>query len=199
MECDGGGPAIVGLLEKQEPIGGAVVKVLVTYLSKTGNTRKVAEAIFGEIADDKEMRPIDQIASIEGYDIAFLGLPVHAQGPDKGEVKLLEKLCVNGRSVALFITHASPEDAPELQQSLGKFRQAARGANLVDVFDCQGQLAKGIKLIMSIMPNADYRRWAKVDNSQGQPDEARLERARTFSRNVMARLHAGRPKAMAAV
>jgi hypothetical protein len=35
------------------------------------------------------------------------------------------------------------------------------------------------------MPNADLRRWAKEDNSLGQPDETRLERARVFAKNVM--------------
>jgi hypothetical protein len=35
------------------------------------------------------------------------------------------------------------------------------------------------------MPNADLRRWAKEDNSKGQPDQTRIDRARAFSRDVM--------------
>ncbi len=161
------------------------MKVLVTYMSKTGNTRKVAEAIFGEIRDEREIRPIDQVESLEKYDLAFLGFPIHGEGPDKKTVQFLEKHCVSGRNVVLFITHASPEDNPEVQPMLQKFRQAARGANIVDMFDCQGQLAKPVKMFMSVMPNAKYRRWAKEDNSHGQPDETRLARARAFSREVM--------------
>jgi hypothetical protein len=91
--------------------------------------------------------------------------------------------------VALFITHAAPEGGAELQGWLDKFRQAASGAEVVDLFDCQGQLAKGIKLFMSIMPNAKYRAWARMDNSQGQPDETRLERARAFAKDVMRKVH----------
>jgi hypothetical protein len=158
-------------------------------MSKTGNTKKIAEAIFEEIEDEKEIKSIDDVNSIEGYDIAFLGFPIHQMGPDKKTQRLIEKHCINGRKVVVFITHAAPEDAPDLPPMLDKFRKAAQGANIVDMFDAQGELNKTVKRIMSIMPDAKLRRWAREDNSKGQPDEARLLRARIFSRNVMQRLH----------
>ena len=161
------------------------MKVLVAYMSKTGNTRKVAEAIFEEITDEKEIRSIDEVDSIENYDISFLGFPIHMEGPDKKAARLLEKHCINGRKVVLFITHAAPEDSEELPPMLDKFRVAARGANIVDMFDCQGQLDKSTRRIMSVLPSAKLRRWAKEDNSTGQPDKTRLDRARAFSRSVM--------------
>ena len=165
------------------------MKVLVTYMSKTGNTKKVAEAIFEEINGEKEMKTINEVDSIEGYDIAFLGFPIHQMGPDKKTRKLIEKHCINGRNVVLFITHAAPEDSPDLPPMLDKFRQAARGANVVDMFDCQGELDKTTKRIMSILPDAKLRRWAKEDNSKGQPNKVRLDQARAFSRKIMQRLH----------
>ncbi len=164
------------------------MKALVTYLSQTGNTKKVGEAIFGELGCEKEIEKIEEVDSIEGYDIAFLGFPIRGEGPDKKTAQLLAKHCIDGRNVALFITHASPEGGQELESWLEKFKQAAAGANVVAMFDCQGQLAKAIKLFMSIMPNAKYRRWARMDNSQGQPDESRLERARAFARSVMQKM-----------
>jgi len=39
------------------------VKTLVTYMSKTGNTKKVAEAIFDEINGEKEIKTIDEVDS----------------------------------------------------------------------------------------------------------------------------------------
>jgi flavodoxin len=169
------------------------MKVLVAYMSKTGNTRKVAQAIYGEIDEEKELMTIDEVDSITGYDVAFLGFPIHQMGPDKKEARLLEKLCTGGRNVVLFITHAAPEDAPDLPPMLDKFRQAARGANIIDMFDCQGQLDRMTRRIMSILPDARLRRWAREDSSQGQPDKARLASARTFSRNVMDRLREAAP------
>jgi len=162
------------------------MKVMVAYMSKTGNTKKVAEAIFEGIDGEKEIRPIDAVDRLEGYDLAFLGFPIHQMGPDKKTVKLLEKLGVEGRDVVLFITHASPEDGPDLPPWLEKFKKAAGHANLVGFFHCQGELDKSTKRILSLMPNAKFRKWAREDNSQGQPDPARLDRARAFARDIMA-------------
>lgn len=166
------------------------MKVLVAYQSKTGNTRKVAEAMFGEIADEKELKPIDGVQSIEGYDVAFLGFPIEKMGPSKKATESLKRLCIDGGNVVLFITHAAPEGSPELPGWLDGFRKAASGARIVDMFDCQGELARNVKRIMSIVPNAQLRSWAKRDNSQGQPDEVRLERARVFARDVVKKLRA---------
>jgi hypothetical protein len=166
------------------------MKVLVTYLSKTGNTKKIAEAMFEEINDEKEIKPIDEVETFEDYDVTFLGLPIHQMGPDKKEFKLMEQHCIDGRNIVLFITHAAPEDSPDLPPMLNKFRYACRHANIVDMFDCRGELAKSVKRIMSLMPNAQLRNWARTDNSQGQPDQGRIDRARVFARNVMAKIHA---------
>jgi flavodoxin len=165
------------------------MRVLVAYMSKTGNTKRVAEAISEGISDAKDVKPISAVGNLDGYDIAFLGFPVLRGGPDKKSKEILEKLCVKDKNVALFITHASPEDSHELPQTLDKFRRAARGAKLVDMFDCQGELANGVRLVMSILPDAQLRRWAKQDTSKGQPDKNRLEKARAFSGKVMKRFH----------
>ncbi len=165
------------------------MKTLVAYMSKTGNTRKVAKAIYGEIPGEKEIKPIAEVTSLAGYDVAFLGFPVMGEGPDTKARAFLAANCTPDSNIVLFVTHASPEDAPELEGTLDKFRAATGQANIVDVFDCQGQLARPIKLFMSIMPNAKYRRWAKQDRSQGQPDEAALARARAFARCVTLRVH----------
>ena len=160
------------------------MRVLVGYVSKTGNTKKVAEAIFGEIEGEKEIKKLDQIKNMKGYDLAFLGFPVRAFGPDKKAKKFLQTQC-RGKKIALFITHASPEDHHDLPGWLAKFKDAAMGATIVDMFNCQGQLSKTIKLVMSIFPDSRLRSWAKTDSSKGQPDAARLEKARVFAREVI--------------
>ncbi len=163
------------------------MRALVAYMSKTGNTKKVAEAIYETLDCEKEIMPIDQVVDISGYDLSFLGFPVQKMGPDPKAVTVLQKHCQPGRNVALFITHAAPEDEPELPGWLEGFRNAAARANIVGMFDCQGQLAKGIKFIMSIVPDRKLRGMAKRDCSQGQPDAARLNRARAYAREVLVR------------
>jgi hypothetical protein len=156
-------------------------------MSKTGNTKKVAEAIYEVLDCEKEIMPIDQVVDIGGYDLSFLGFPMRQFGPDPKTVSFLQTHCQPGRDVVLFVTHAAPEDAPELSGWLEGFRNAAAGANLVGMFDCQGQLAGWIKFVMSILPKREIRAMAKGDNSQGQPDATRLNRARAFAREMLAK------------
>jgi flavodoxin len=155
-------------------------------MSQTGNTKKVAEAIYGAIPEPKEIRRAEDATSLEGYDLTFLGFPTHAYGPDKKAKTYLETH-VKDRTIALFITHMAPEDAPPLQEWIQKFRDAAVGANIVGVFSCQGQGSRLVKIIMRLM-SSEARAAARADTSQGQPDAARLERARTFANETMNKL-----------
>jgi flavodoxin len=161
------------------------MKVLVAYMSRTGNTKKVAEAIYSAIPEPKEIKRVEDVTSLEGYDLAFLGFPIHGFGPDR-HAKTFLKTYVKDRSIALFITHAAPEGAPPLQGWFRKFRDAARGANIIGVFDCQGQASRLIKILMRINRSPGVR--ASARSSQGQPDVARLERARTFANEIMNKL-----------
>jgi flavodoxin len=154
------------------------MKVLVAYMSRTGNTKKVAEAIYDEIPQPKEIKRIEDVTSLEGYDLSFLGFPIHASGPDK-QVKAFLETHVKDRTIALFITHAAPDGAPPVQGWIQKFKDAAVEANIIDVFECQGQASRLIKTIMLLNRNPGVR--ASARSSQGQPDATRLERARTFA------------------
>ncbi len=163
------------------------MKALVAYMSSTGNTKKIAEAIYGELSCEKELKSVKEISGIEGYDVAFLGFPVHGYGPDKKTVEILQRDCRKGRKVALFITHAAEENEARLPQWLDKFKSAASEAEIVGFFNCQGQLSGGTKFIMRFM-SKELRQDAKKDNSHGQPDASRVEKAKAFARETMSRL-----------
>ena len=51
------------------------MKALVTYYSQTGNTEKLARAIYDAIHFEKELLPIKEVKSSKGYDIIFVGIP----------------------------------------------------------------------------------------------------------------------------
>jgi len=164
------------------------VKVLVAYMSRTGNTKKVAEAIYDAIPQPKEIKRAEDVTSLEGYDLSFLGFPMHEFGPDK-QVKTFLETHVKDRTIALFITHMSPENALHLPEWIQKFRDAAAGANIVGVFDCQGQLnSRLVRTFMRFSTNPRLRAAARDNIGEGQPDATRLERARTFANETMNKL-----------
>ena len=117
------------------------MNVLVAYISLTGNTKKIAEAIFQEIQEEKEIKKLDEIDGLEGYDLAFVGFPIHGFGAPEDEKSFLEKHC-RGKKIALFVTHGAPEHSGELEPWLAECKKAAAGANVIDMFNCQGELAQ---------------------------------------------------------
>lgn len=91
------------------------MKVLAAYMSQTGNTRKVAEAIFEEVHAEKEIKELKELDELGGHDFYFVGFPIHAFGPAQAAKDFLEKHA-SGKDIVLFIRHASHEDDELLQE-----------------------------------------------------------------------------------
>ena len=161
------------------------MKVIVTYMSQTGNTKKVAEAIFQEIKGKKEIKPMEEVSSLDGYDLAFIGLPIQAYQP-AGDAKSFLEERTKGKNIALFVTHAAPEGNPEIKEWLNLCKAAAAGAKILGVFDCQGELSQAVAdfMLNSGDPGmvADAK---KRSTTVGQPDATRLKKARNFAREIM--------------
>jgi flavodoxin len=161
------------------------MKVIVAYMSQTGNTRKVAEAIFEEIQSEKELKALDELDSLRGYDLAFIGFPIQIYGPAQPAKVFLEEHAA-GKDIVLFTTHASPEDDKMLLQWLDACRAAAVGGNVVGLFHCRGELSEKVADMMKSSGDSDLVAWAeKRSETLGQPDATRLKRARAFARETM--------------
>lgn len=164
------------------------MKLLVTYMSQTGNTKKVAEAIYGEITEPKEIKTLEDIENLDECDFAFIGFPLHAFGPAEPAKKFLEAHSA-GKRIALFITHAAPEDSEEVKGWLKASRDAASKADIVNMFDCQGELAQPVIDMLLGSDDPNMRAFGELGPAtKGQPDETRLERARAFARETMEKL-----------
>ncbi len=163
------------------------MKVLVTYFSQTGNTKKVAEAIYDAIEADKEIKPLGEVESLEGYDLAFVGFPIHAANP-AGDAKAFLEEKAKGKKVAVFITHANPEDGENVPRYLETCEASLADADLVGMFNCQGEMSQAIMEFLSKSENPRHRQFAEyAPQTKGQPDESRLEKARAFAREVMSK------------
>jgi flavodoxin len=167
------------------------MRIIVTFYSQTGNTRKVADAIFTEIAGEKELRPLQEVTSLDGYDLVFLGFPIIQFGPPRVIRNFLTKYAA-GKKVALFVTHASwdsDELRPALELWLSKCRSAASGSEVLGFFDCRGTLSESsAKLfLMSDIPEVQYFGSLQAQ-TKGHPDEKDLQRAKEFTRMIIERL-----------
>jgi flavodoxin len=167
------------------------MRTLVTYLSLTGNTRKVAEAIYEELPEPKDLKELGQVDDLSGYDLTFIGFPIHSSGqPDLAAVDFLRQKAV-GQRVAIFVTHAASEDFPLISEWMESCRQAADRTKLLGSFHCQGALSEQQLTLMRSSPDPKVREWAeRAIHSAGQPDASRLEKARAFVHEVLDRYDA---------
>ncbi len=164
------------------------MKTLVAYVSQTGNTKKVAEAVYGSIPDDKEIKQLDEVDSLDGYDLAFIGFPINAFSPNPAAKEFLEKNS-SGKKIAIFMTHGAHEDSEDVGLWLDKAREAAAGAEIVSTFNCQGEVAQPIIDFLLKSDEPRMQEFGKLGpTTKGQPDESRLERARAWAREVMSKL-----------
>jgi flavodoxin len=164
------------------------VKTLVAYFSQTGKTKLVADAIYESIEGEKELKELSEIESLDGYDLSFIGFPIIAFGPAKEGKDFLEQKAA-GKKVALFITHAAPEDQEGVDAWLDKCREAAASAELVGFFDCMGELSEAIANALLKSDNPMMKSFGeRRSETLGQPDEARLQRARDFARETMGKI-----------
>jgi len=91
-----------------------MVKIIVVYESKYGNTKLVAETIIEGIREAQgvetvlnELKKVD-LNKIAEYDAILIGSPNHYGGPTKSVrefIDKLEKLNLNGRHFAVFDTY----------------------------------------------------------------------------------------------
>ncbi len=162
------------------------MRVLVAYTSRTGNTKKVAEAIYDEIGEEeKALREFDDVQNLDTYELVFVGFPIENFGPCKKAQEFLRSLCAD-KSIVLFITHAAPEYNKFVPGWLAECVAAASASNVEAVFHCQGELAESVKQAMLKSSDPIIRFWAdKASTTKGQPNAARIERARAFVREIM--------------
>lgn len=125
---------------------------------------------------------------LEGYDLAFIGFPINAFGPNPAAKEFLESQA-SGKRLVIFITHGAEADSPDVPEWVEKCRAAATGADIVGVFNCQGEVAP---MVIDFLLKADdpmLNEFGKRGPStKGQPDEAALERARGFAREIVGKL-----------
>ncbi|MDA0525306.1 flavodoxin family protein [Methanococcoides alaskense] len=164
------------------------MKTLVTYFSQTGNTKKIAEAIYGEIAGEKEIKEIKDVNNLEGYDLVFVGSPVMEFNIPKKVTNFISENAA-GKNMAFFMTHAVPEGFEAIHSWTGSIEDLTASGNFLGTFECQGELAQPVKEMLENSEDPEMRGFAAmVAPGKGQPDEAHVQKAREFAKEIQAKV-----------
>jgi flavodoxin len=163
------------------------MKVLVTFFTQTGNTEKVAQAIYQVIGAKKEMLPVKGVKNPDGYDIIFCGFPVHAHSvplPVQNFIKSIPP----GTKLALFVTHGSLRGGELAATAIEHAISLASKLKVLGTFGCRGKVDP--KLIEALLKQPEHRAWAEAAKSaSAHPDESDLEDARQFAKKVTSTPH----------
>ena len=159
------------------------MKILLTYSSKTGNTKKVAEAI-GEALQLRAV-PVEENPNPAGYDLIIAGYWVDRGTADAKMKDYLSRL--TGQKVALFATLGAEADSEHAVNCLTNGAALlGEGCEVAGRFICQGKVAEEMVEMMKKMfpeghPHAmTPERLARIEKAASHPDEADLAAAREY-------------------
>lgn len=139
------------------------MKVLVTYSSKTGNTKKLAQGIYEEIQADKAILPMNEVTDVTEYDVVLAGYWVDRSAPNAEAKEFLENL--EGKQVGLFATLAYWPDTQHAWDSLVNGEALVSAKNkVIGKYICQGKLDEKIIAMFENLP---------ADNPHAVNDEKR--------------------------
>ncbi len=144
------------------------MRSLVVYSSQTGNTKKLAEAVYAALPAEKEIYSIDAAPDAAKYDFVAVGFWLKAGKPDDKAAAYLEKL--SGKKVFLFATHGAAPDSEHVKNALKYAEDLAKNATVVGRFSCQGEIAPQIMEKIRAKPQPPP--WImEAPPAEGHPDE----------------------------
>ncbi len=152
-----------------------MVRVIIIYESKFGNTKRVAETIMEGIREVQgaetvlnELKEVD-LNNIAEYDVILIGSPNHYGGPTESVsefIDKLEKLNLNGRNFAVFDTYLGK----------GFFEKAAKKME-----KRINEKVPGLKQISPMLSIA-------VEGSKGPIVEGELPKCKEFGKKIATQL-----------
>ncbi len=145
------------------------MKSLIVYSSQSNNTKKLADAIYENLDGEKDIFPVDQAPSPQGYDMAFVGFWLMAGKPDPKTSEYLEKL-EKGDCLFLFGTHGAAAGSDHVKNAIDHAIGLKNDAEIKGVFTCQGEVNP--KVLEKVKQKPEPPVWIKdADNAIGHPNE----------------------------
>ncbi len=163
------------------------MQTLVTYFTRSGNTEKVAKAIFEELDEPKFLEKINKKLKLADYDLIFLGFPIENYWCPKDIHDFLRYNTENAK-IAFFITHGVPENNELLPKWIDRTKQLLpSSAEIIAHFTCQSEVAQFVVDALRKTGKSMQMEWAEhCKYLIGLPDESKLEKARRFARKIQA-------------
>ena len=144
------------------------MKALVVYSSRTGNTKKLAEALYGALQCEKDLISIDDNPDPSEYVFVAVGFWLQGGQPDFATLDFLPK--IGKKEVVLFATHGAARDSDHVKNAINKAKELVAPARICAVYSCPGQVSE--KVLEKAAKRDPKPSWlADAPAAKGHPDE----------------------------
>ena len=148
------------------------MKSLVVYSSQTGNTRKLAEAVFEILTGDKALYPVDEAPDPSGYGFIAVGFWLMGGKPDPKSSEYLGK--IGKKPLFLFATHGAGAGSDHAIHGMELAKSLAPESDIRGTYSCQGEVNPNILEKASKKPEPPV--WlADAPDADGHPNDTDIE------------------------
>ncbi len=173
------------------------MKFLITYSSRTGNTKKIAEALYRAAPEGSCLSPIEDAPASDDFDILFIGYWMDKGGPDAKAKAYLSTL--QEKKIVLFETLGAD---PTGEHAYTGFANAALhlppSCQILGLFASQGAIDSALLAMMRKLPKGSPHNSpqmeAVVQEAAKHPDSEDLARAESYMKQFVnkAAIYVGR-------
>ncbi len=170
------------------------MKTLVVYSSLTGNTQKVAEAIFDILPEGKKLAKVEENPDCSEFDLICLGYWVDKGAPDAKMKRYMEH--IKGKMIGLFGTLGAYPDSDHAKDCLQKAAELMAGNELLGSFICQGKVDPKLLAAMAKMTEASKahpmtpERAARIEEAKKHPNAEDFAQAKACFKQIVAKAQA---------
>lgn len=177
------------------------LKVLIAFYSETGNTEKIARAIYQEASRDHEahLGRTKEIAeeTLSGYDLVFLGSPCHSTDLAAPVKRTLDALPDSPNfKLAGFFTHGCPNVGESFDtwasKCISSLEKVAKEKQIdfIGHYHCQGAMSSAVEEAMgkyfTKKGEITANNWNEyIEELRKHPDHEDLQKAKEFARDTL--------------
>ena len=171
------------------------MKVLVAYYSETGNTEKVARAIYDEVSmkHNADLKRVDEITVdiLSNYDFVFLGSACHSSDLASPAKRILDAIPNSPKfKLAGFFTHATSSGGFKRWASkcILSFQEASKEKKIdfKGYCNCQGVPSLPIQEFIKREVFTSTDAWEEyIEEVMKHPTPEDLQKAKEFARKIL--------------
>lgn len=164
------------------------MRILTVYSSRTGNTKKVAEAIHSAMPSGADIYPVESAPEPDGYDFIAVGYWAYRGTADDRAAEYMRK--IRGKKVVYFGTLGAYPDSEHANRCRRRVGELLEKNEVLGEFLCHGKIdpastERQMKLPEGNAHRMDEKRLKRHMESRKHPDEKDLTEAKKFIKDIM--------------